>query len=85
MTLIEGDQPAQHFSASAREVFDVTGAGDTVIAVMAGCLSAGLSISEATHFANHGAGVVVAKLGTASVSPDELQSAACCCRLVARG
>ena len=76
MTLIEGDKPAQHFSASAREVFDVTGAGDTVIAVMAGCLSAGLSLSEATHFANHGAGVVVAKLGTASVSPDELQSAA---------
>lgn len=75
MTLIEGDQPAQHFSASAREVFDVTGAGDTVIAVMAGCLSAGLSLGEATHFANHGAGVVVAKLGTASVSPDELQSA----------
>ena len=76
MTLIEGDKPAQHFGASAREVFDVTGAGDTVIAVMAGCLSAGLSLSEATHFANHGAGVVVAKLGTASVSPDELQSAA---------
>lgn len=76
MTLIEGDKPAQHFSASAREVFDVTGAGDTVIAVMAGCLSAGLSLSEATHFANHGAGVVVSKLGTASVSPDELQSAA---------
>ena len=76
MTLIEGDKPAQHFSASAREVFDVTGAGDTVIAVMAGCLSAGLSLSEATHFANHGAGVVVAKLGTASVSPGELQSAA---------
>ena len=76
MTLIEGDKPAQHFSASAREVFDVTGAGDTVIAVMAGCLSAGLSLSEATHFANHGAGVVVAKLGTASVSPEELQSAA---------
>lgn len=76
MTLIEGGKPAQHFSASAREVFDVTGAGDTVIAVMAGCLSAGLSLSDATHFANHGAGVVVAKLGTASVSPDELQSAA---------
>lgn len=76
MTLIQGEEVAQHFSASAREVFDVTGAGDTVIAVMAGCLSAGLSMSQATHFANHAAGVVVAKLGTASVSPDELQSAA---------
>ena len=43
MTLIERDGPAQHLTASAQEVFDVTGAGDTVIAVMAGGLSAGLS------------------------------------------
>ena len=76
MTLIQGDQPAQHFSASAREVFDVTGAGDTVIAVMAGCLSAGLAMPEAARYANHAAGVVVAKLGTASVTPSELQHAA---------
>ena len=76
MTLIQGDQPAQHFSASAREVFDVTGAGDTVIAVMAGCLSAGLPMPEAARYANHAAGVVVAKLGTASVTPSELQHAA---------
>ena len=76
MTLIQGDQPAEHFSASAREVFDVTGAGDTVIAVMAGCLSAGLSMPEAARYANHAAGVVVAKVGTASVTPSELQHAA---------
>ena len=75
MTLVQAGQPPAHFSASAREVFDVTGAGDTVIAVMAGCLSAGLSMRDATHFANHAAGVVVAKLGTASVSPEELLTA----------
>ena len=75
MTLVQAGQPPAHFSASAREVFDVTGAGDTVIAVMAGCLSAGLPMRDAAHFANHAAGVVVAKLGTASVSPEELTTA----------
>ena len=75
MTLVQAGQPPVHFSASAREVFDVTGAGDTVIAVMAGCLSAGLPMRDAAHFANHAAGVVVAKLGTASVSPAELTTA----------
>ncbi len=75
MTLIQIGQSPMHFSASAREVFDVTGAGDTVIAVMAGCLSAGLAMRDAAHFANHAAGVVVAKLGTASVSPEELLTA----------
>jgi len=75
MTLVQAGQPPAHFSASAREVFDVTGAGDTVIAVMAGCLSAGLPMRDAAHFANHAAGVVVAKLGTATVSPEELTTA----------
>ena len=75
MTLIQIGQSPMHFSASAREVFDVTGAGDTVIAVMAGCLSAGLPMRDAAHFANHAAGVVVAKLGTASVTPEELLTA----------
>ena len=75
MTLVQAGQPPAHFSASAREVFDVTGAGDTVIAVMAGCLSAGLPMRDAAHFANYAAGVVVAKLGTASVSPEELLTA----------
>ena len=75
MTLVQSDSPAQHFSASAREVYDVTGAGDTVIAAMAGCMSAGLSMQEAARYANHAAGVVVAKLGTASVTPAELQHA----------
>ena len=75
MTLIARDGPAQHFTASAQEVFDVTGAGDTVIAVMAGGLSAGLSMADAARYANHAAGVVVAKLGTASVTPEELEHA----------
>jgi len=75
MTLVRSDAPAQHFSASAQEVYDVTGAGDTVIAAMAGCMSAGLSMQEAARYANHAAGVVVAKLGTASVTPAELQHA----------
>ena len=75
MTLIERDGSAQHLTASAQEVFDVTGAGDTVIAVMAGGLSAGLSMADAARYANHAAGVVVAKLGTASVTPEELEHA----------
>ena len=75
MTLIERDGPSQHLTASAQEVFDVTGAGDTVIAVMAGGLSAGLSMADAARYANHAAGVVVAKLGTASVTPEELEHA----------
>ena len=72
MTLIQSGAAPQHFAASAQEVFDVTGAGDTVIATLAGCLSAGLPMAEAARIANRAAGVVVAKLGTASVTPDEL-------------
>ena len=75
MTLVQSDAPAQHFTASAREVYDVTGAGDTVIAAMAGCMSAGLSMQKAARYANHAAGVVVAKSGTASVTPAELELA----------
>ena len=76
MTLIESGAAPQHFAASAQEVFDVTGAGDTVIATLAGCLSAGLPMAKAARIANRAAGVVVAKLGTASVTPDELTEVA---------
>ena len=76
MTLVQQQGPAKHFPARSREVFDVTGAGDTAIAVMAGCLAAGASIEDATFFANVGAGVVVTKLGTSSVSTQELKLAA---------
>lgn len=58
--------------AQAREVFDVTGAGDTVIATLAALLSVGLSLREAVPWANRAGGIVVGKFGTASVTPEEL-------------
>ncbi len=61
--------------AQAREVFDVTGAGDTVIATLAAMLAAGLSLREALPIANRAGGIVVGKFGTASVSYDELFAA----------
>ncbi|MSQ52960.1 MAG: D-glycero-beta-D-manno-heptose-7-phosphate kinase [Betaproteobacteria bacterium] len=61
-----------HEPAKAREVFDVSGAGDTVIAVLAVMLGAGASLGEATRIANHAAGVVVGKLGTAVAHTAEL-------------
>ena len=56
----------------AREVFDVSGAGDTVIASLTLAIAAGASPLEAAIFSNHVAGVVVGKVGTATVSPQEL-------------
>ncbi|MDP3794491.1 MAG: D-glycero-beta-D-manno-heptose-7-phosphate kinase [bacterium] len=64
--------PPLHFPAKAREVFDVTGAGDTVQAVLALALASGLSVVDATTIANHAAGIVVGKVGTAVVLPEEL-------------
>ena len=61
-----------HVSAQAREVFDVTGAGDTVIATMAALVGAGLSLREALPIANRAGGIVVGKFGTATVSYEEL-------------
>ncbi len=61
-----------HVSAQAREVFDVTGAGDTVIATMAALVSAGVSLRDAVPVANRAGGIVVGKFGTATVSYDEL-------------
>ena len=58
--------------ARAREVFDVTGAGDTVISVLALALAAGMDFPDAVELTNIAAGIVVGKLGTASVTPDEL-------------
>ena len=74
MSLFERDD-AHHLPARAREVFDVTGAGDTVIAMMAAGLAAGLTRAHAAELANLAAGIVVAKLGTATVSRDELLAA----------
>ena len=61
--------------ARAREVFDVTGAGDTVIATLAAGLAAGQSLADAAALANLAAGLVVRKIGVASVTPSELRLA----------
>jgi rfaE bifunctional protein kinase chain/domain len=61
-----------HFPAMAREVFDVSGAGDTVIATLATMLAAGLPLTDAVSIANRAGGIVVGKLGTATVTKEEL-------------
>lgn len=75
MTLLERNHAPLHLPTRAREVYDVTGAGDTVVAVLAAGLAAGMGMPEATALANLAAGVVVGKLGTATVSLDELREA----------
>jgi D-glycero-beta-D-manno-heptose-7-phosphate kinase len=72
MMLLEGNSNPVYVNTIAREVYDVTGAGDTVIAALASALSTGASMIEAATFANHAAGIVVGKVGTATVSPEEL-------------
>ena len=67
--------PGSGKTTVAREVFDVTGAGDTVIAACALALGAGGTLEEATVLANHAAGVVVGKIGTATASAAELRAA----------
>jgi len=71
MTLFD-DQGQLHVSAQAREVFDVTGAGDTVIATLAAMAAAGLPLREGVPIANRAGGLVVGKFGTATVSYEEL-------------
>jgi D-glycero-beta-D-manno-heptose-7-phosphate kinase len=72
MMLLEGENDPVFVKTAAREVFDVTGAGDTVIATLAVALASGASMTEAAVLANHAAGIVVGKLGTATASPDEI-------------
>ncbi len=72
MMLLEGNGEPVYVKTAAREVYDVTGAGDTVIAALAGALSAGATMLEAAAFANHAAGIVVGKVGTATATADEL-------------
>ncbi|MEW6306159.1 MAG: D-glycero-beta-D-manno-heptose-7-phosphate kinase [Verrucomicrobiota bacterium] len=72
MLLCQRSQKPYHIPTVAQEVFDVSGAGDTVIASFTLAVAAGASPVEATIFSNHAAGVVVGKLGTATVSPEEL-------------
>lgn len=75
MTLLSVGQEPLHLPTHAREVFDVTGAGDTVISVLAASLAAKKSFADATVLANIGAGVVVGKMGTATVNTEELEYA----------
>ena len=75
MTLLQDGAEPLHLAARAREVYDVTGAGDTVIATLAAGLAAGLALPAATMLANLAAGIVVGKLGAASVTASELRRA----------
>jgi D-beta-D-heptose 7-phosphate kinase/D-beta-D-heptose 1-phosphate adenosyltransferase len=73
MTLVQSNGQLMHLPARSREVFDVSGAGDTVIATLAAALAAGESLVDAVQLCNIAAGIVVTKLGTASVSGPELR------------
>ncbi|MCR8922135.1 bifunctional D-glycero-beta-D-manno-heptose-7-phosphate kinase/D-glycero-beta-D-manno-heptose 1-phosphate adenylyltransferase HldE [Dasania sp. GY-MA-18] len=75
MTLLRPNEQELHLPARAREVFDVTGAGDTVISVLAASLAAGEPMPQAVALANLAAGIVVGKLGTAVISAPELRRA----------
>ena len=72
MLISKEGRVVQHVPTSAREVFDVSGAGDTVIAALTLALRAGAALEEAADFANVAAGIVVGKLGTAAVSKEEI-------------
>ena len=72
MTLFERGRASVHVATAAKSVFDVTGAGDTVVATIAIALAAGLSLSESIHYASAAAGIVVSKVGTATASQIEL-------------
>jgi D-beta-D-heptose 7-phosphate kinase/D-beta-D-heptose 1-phosphate adenosyltransferase len=75
MALFEEDRKPVEIATTAQQVFDVTGAGDTVIATLALALAAGARLPEAAMLANYAAGVVVGKIGTATVSPEEVLAA----------
>jgi len=75
MTLCRRDEAHLHVPAETHRVFDVTGAGDTVVATLAAALASGLGLPDAVRVANAAAGVAVTKPGTATVSPAELKQA----------
>src|SRR5262249_5883333 len=72
MTLFRPGSPPVHISSAARDVFDVTGAGDTVSSTFAMALGCGASLEQACRLANYAAGVVVGKVGTSTVAPQEI-------------
>lgn len=73
MSLFVGERPTRHFPTTARNVFDVTGAGDTVVATCALAIGAGADLPTAAILANHAAGLVVGEVGTATVSAEQLR------------
>ncbi|MDO8607114.1 MAG: D-glycero-beta-D-manno-heptose-7-phosphate kinase [Phaeospirillum sp.] len=75
MTLVTADGEAHHLAAEAREVFDVSGAGDTVVATLAAAIASGASLLEGAHLANVAAGIVVGKVGTAVAYAEEVVAA----------
>ncbi len=75
MSLYEGEGTSWHLPTQARQVYDVTGAGDTVIGTLALALATGAGMREAATLANHAAGIVVGMVGTATVSPKQLLEA----------
>jgi D-beta-D-heptose 7-phosphate kinase/D-beta-D-heptose 1-phosphate adenosyltransferase len=75
MTLVKGTGEVHHFRVVAKEVYDVSGAGDTVVATLAAGLSVGDTVEESVHLANLAGSVVVGKMGTATVSLAELEDA----------
>ncbi len=74
MLLLSQSAPPHHIPTRAQEVFDVSGAGDTAIAVLAASLAAGATPVEAADLANRASGIAVGKLGTAAVTADELRA-----------
>jgi D-beta-D-heptose 7-phosphate kinase/D-beta-D-heptose 1-phosphate adenosyltransferase len=72
MLISTNGRVTRKIETAARQVYDVSGAGDTVIAALTLALTSGADLEEAAHFANAAAGVVVGKLGTATVTPPEL-------------
>jgi rfaE bifunctional protein kinase chain/domain len=74
MLLLQGDGPPYHTPTRAREVFDVSGAGDTAIAVLTLALAAGAAADQAAELANLASGIAVGKLGTATVTAAELEA-----------
>jgi D-beta-D-heptose 7-phosphate kinase/D-beta-D-heptose 1-phosphate adenosyltransferase len=72
MSLFVQGMPPQHLSTRAREVFDISGAGDTVLALLGAGVAAGMNLTAAAEMANLAAGIVVGKVGTSTVTPQEL-------------
>jgi D-beta-D-heptose 7-phosphate kinase/D-beta-D-heptose 1-phosphate adenosyltransferase len=75
MMLFQRGEAPHHIPTRAREVFDVSGAGDTAIAVLTMALASGMKPQQAAEAANYASGIVVGKLGTATLTPEELLQA----------